>query len=112
MSEYLFSYGTLQQKKTQQELFGRILKGAADILQGYKIATIEIADQNFLVKGEEKFQATLIKTGNENDSVKGIVFEITDDELLTTDKYEPNNYKRIKLKFKSGKQAWVYIASS
>ena len=58
MSEYLFSYGTLQQEKTQLELFGRKLHGTSDVLKGYKVATIEIKDETFLTRGEEKFQKT------------------------------------------------------
>ena len=110
MPEYLFSYGTLQQEKTQLELFGRILNGMPDILPGYKIATIEIRDEIFLSKGEGKFQKTLIHTGDKKDIVKGMIFEITDELLLLCDKYEPNNYKRIQVILESGKKSWIYIA--
>lgn len=110
MSEYLFSYGTLQQGKTQLELFGRILKGAADTLPGYKIATIEISDKTFLAKGEGKFQQTLIHTRNNRDKVTGTVFEITGEELSLCDKYEPSNYTRIITRLTSGQEAWIYLA--
>ena len=108
MQEYLFSYGTLQQEKTQIELFGRRLIGSADILNEYKIAMIEITDKNFLAKGEEKFQKTLVHTGNKNDSVQGTAFEIRHEELLLCDKYEPGNYKRVEIKLGSGRKAWIY----
>src|SRR5689334_17129368 len=111
MSEYLFSYGTLQQEKVQLELFGRRLQGTSDELRGYKIATIEIKDKTFLAKDKEKFQKTLVHTGRNNDNIKGIVFEITNEELLLCDKYEPENYKRIKTNLESGKEAWIYITS-
>ena len=39
-----------------------------------------------------------------------MVFEITVEELLHADKYEPANYKRIKVKLESGKEAWIYVA--
>lgn len=110
MSEYLFSYGTLQQEKTQLELFGRILKGSVDTLQGYKIVTVEITDKTFLTKGESKFQKTLIHTGNKNDSIKGTFLEISYEELLLVDQYEPDNYKRIQVILESGKKSWIYIA--
>ena len=67
MKEYLFSYGTLQKEKKQIELFGRTLQGFADTLRGYKIATIEIKDELFLSKGEDKFQKTLVGTNNNID---------------------------------------------
>jgi gamma-glutamylcyclotransferase (GGCT)/AIG2-like uncharacterized protein YtfP len=109
--EYLFSYGTLQKEKTQLELFGRKLQGSADTLWGYKIIPIEIRDKLFLSKGENKYQKTLMATSDRNDLVKGSVLELSSDELLLADKYEPDNYKRIKVKLESGKEAWIYIAT-
>jgi gamma-glutamylcyclotransferase (GGCT)/AIG2-like uncharacterized protein YtfP len=112
VKENLFSYGTLQKEKVQIELFGRILQGSADMLRGYKTTIIEIRDESFLSKGEEKFQQTLIATADKNDIIKGTVLEITEKELLLADKYEPDNYKRIKIILESGKEAWIYIAST
>ena len=108
--ELLFSYGTLQKENVQWQLFGRSLKGTRDILQGYKCATIEITDKNFLSKGEDGLQQTLVCTDNGNDYIEGTVLEITKEELLLTDQYEPDNYKRIEVKLDSGKAAWVYMA--
>jgi len=111
MKEYLFSYGTLQNEKVQIDLFGRSLAGSADVLRGYKVSTIEITDETFLSKGEGKYQKTLMISANENDMVRGIVFEITGDELLIADGYEPANYKRTKVMVESGKKVWIYIAT-
>ncbi len=110
MTAYLFSYGTLQKEKVQLELFGRILQGSADELRGYRTATIEITDESFLSKGEEKFQQTLIVSEDKNDIIKGTVLEVTTEELLLADKYEPENYKRVKVVLGSGKQAWIYVS--
>lgn len=110
MTEYLFSYGTLQNQKTQIELFGRTFNGSPDILRGYKTTTIEIKDEIFLAKDEEKYQQTILQTKNNNDCIKGTVLELTNEELLLADKYEPENYKRIKVVLESGKEAWAYIA--
>lgn len=106
--EHLFSYGTLQKEKTQLELFGRILNGTKDVLKGYKIALIEIKDESFSAKGEEKVQRTLIPSIN--DFIEGTVFEVSAEELLVADKYEPDNYQRIKVVLASGKEAWIYVA--
>ncbi|MGI8885016.1 MAG: gamma-glutamylcyclotransferase family protein [Pyrinomonadaceae bacterium] len=108
MNENLFSYGTLQKSKVQMELFGRLLNGTKDILNGWKISSIEIKDEIFLARGEGKFQKTLIQSSNFADFVEGIVFEISEEELLVADKYEPDNYKRIKVTLQSGKEAWIY----
>src|SRR5258708_15106652 len=107
MNEYLFSYGTLQNGKVQLELFGRILNGSADMLIGYKVATIEIKDELFLSKGEEKYQQTVVFTNDKNDSIQGTFLEITKEELFLADKYEPDNYKRTKLALESAKQTCI-----
>ncbi len=110
MTKHLFSYGTLQKEKTQLDLFGRIFNGSPDILRGYKTVTIEIKDEAFLAKGEEKYQHTLVQTKDNNDFIKGTVLELTTEELLLADKYEPKNYKRITIVLESGKEAWIYVA--
>lgn len=108
MKENLFSYGTLQKDSVQLELFGRLLKGAKDILKGYKLSSIEITDESFLAKGEAKFQQTVIPSID--GFIEGTVFEISEAELFLADKYEPENYKRMKVALGSGKEAWIYAA--
>ena len=110
MKENLFSYGTLQKEKVQLELFGRLLNGAKDILGGYKLSPVEIKDASFLAKGEDKYQLTLVPS--KGDAIEGMVFEISAEELLLADKYEPENYKRIKVALESGKKAWIYVADA
>ena len=110
MKENLFSYGTLQNENVQIKLFGRLLNGTKDILTGYKISLIEIADESFLAKGEEKFQMTLIESENSSAFIEGTVFEISEEELFLADKYEPDNYQRMRVKLRSGKEAWIYAA--
>jgi len=109
MPEFIFSYGTLQNEKVQQALFGRMVPLQADNLMGYKSIAIEITDSAFLSKGESPYQHTLVKSGNPNDIIQGSVLEITNEELLITDSYEPGNYKRIKIMLQSGKEAWIYV---
>ncbi len=110
MKECLFSYGTLRKEKVQIELFGRILQGVPDILRGYQISRIEIKDELFLSKDEQKYQLTASISKDKNDSIKGTVLEITEEELFLADKYEPDNYKRIKVVLESGKESWIYVA--
>src|SRR6476620_2878109 len=111
MTENLFSYGTLQKDSVQMQLFGRLLTGAKDALEGYKLASIEITDEAFLAGGaEEKLQQTLIASKDAADAVEGTVFEISAEELIRADSYEPDNYKRVKITLVSGKKAWIYVA--
>jgi hypothetical protein len=109
MKEYLFSYGALQKEKLQLDLFGRILEGSNDVLRGYKVSTIEIKDETFLSRGEGRYQKTLI-ISDDSHVVNGTALEITNEELLVADKYEPENYQRINVMLESGKEAWIYVA--
>jgi len=106
----LFSYGTLQKEKTQLALFGRPLQGSNDVLPGWRVAMVEITDKTFLARGEEKQQRILQHTGNATDTIEGTVLELTEEELLAADAYEPANYKRTEVTLRSGKKAWVYVA--
>ncbi len=110
MKEYLFSYGTLQKEKVQLELFGRLLNGNKDILKDYKLSSIEIKDESFLSKGEQKYQLTAIPSKDNIDIIEGTVFEISEEELSLADKYKPNNYQRVNVVLQSGKEAWIYVA--
>jgi hypothetical protein len=112
MNEYLFSYGTLQKEQVQLKLFGRLLNGVKDTLPGYKVSPIEITDKAFLSKGEQKNQLTVILTNDKNDRIEGTALEMTPEELLLADKYEPENYKRISVELVSGKRAWIYAATT
>ncbi len=94
MKEYIFSYGTLQKEKVQIELFGRIMQGSSDTLKGYRVSPIEIKDESFLSKGEQKYQRIAIPSNDKNDLIEGTVLEISEEELLLADKYEPEDYKR------------------
>lgn len=108
MTEYLFSYGTLQKEETQLTLFNRKLAGEKDLLIGYTISPVIITDAEFLAKGEQPNQLTLLHTGSSDDRIEGTVFIVSKEELLYADKYEPVEYKRIKVVTQSGKEAWVY----
>lgn len=111
MAENLFSYGTLQKNDVQLKLFGRLLHGTKDILEGYKICLIEIKDETFLAKGEDKFQKTLVPSKDEAEIIEGTILEISETELVLADKYEPENYQRVKITLKSGKDAWIYAVT-
>ena len=106
--EYLFSYGTLQQKNVQLENFGRILKGSKDVLQKYIIKELEITDKHVLRLSNKKFHPILFFTNNEKDEVKGTVFKVTSAKLLKADDYEVDNYERREAILKSGIRSWIY----
>lgn len=105
----LFSYGTLQKEQVQLETFGRVLNGEKDILAGYKLEMLEIKDPEVLRKSNQKYHPILVFSGNITDEVEGILFEVTEKEILQADEYEVDDYKRIKVSFKSGKQGFIYV---
>ncbi len=47
--------------------------------------------------------------GLSDSRVAGTVFEITDEELASADRYEVADYKRVAATLASGRQAWVYV---
>jgi gamma-glutamylcyclotransferase (GGCT)/AIG2-like uncharacterized protein YtfP len=82
----LFAYGTLQSEDVQQDLFGRILQGTPEILVGYE-------------------------TTDSNNTITGILYEITQTELRQVDLYEGLHYKRVEVQLQSNQKAWAYSAA-
>ncbi len=105
----LFSYGTLQKEQVQMETFGRLLNGEKDTLLGYILKMVEITDPEVLRKSGQQFHPIIEPTGNLNDKVEGMLFEISETEILNADKYEVDDYKRIEVEFQSGKKGFIYI---
>jgi hypothetical protein len=105
----LFSYGTLQKEQVQIETFGRLLQGEKDVLTGYKLEVLEITDPEVLRKSNQKYHPILVFSGNIEDEVEGILFDVTDEEILQADEYEVDDYKRIETVFKSGKKGFIYV---
>ena len=107
--ESLFSYGTLQLERVQLETFGRTLEGHPDLLMGYRRETILIKVESVINLSGIEEHTIISYTGKSSDIVEGVVLSITQDELIRADDYETEDYKRIKVKLKSGKEAWVYV---
>ena len=105
--ELLFSYGTLQQENVQLGSFGRKLIGYQDYLPEYKIKNLKIKDPKVLELSGKKYHPVALPSSG--DSVKGMVFEVTLDEIEESDKYEVSDYVRKALTLASGKVAWVYV---
>lgn len=106
---HLFSYGTLQKEQVQIETFGRILQGERDILIGYQLKMLEITDLEVLRKSNQKYHPILEFSGNTEDEVRGVLFEVSYEEILKADEYEVDDYKRIETVFKSGKKGFIYV---
>jgi gamma-glutamylcyclotransferase (GGCT)/AIG2-like uncharacterized protein YtfP len=105
---HLFSYGTLQQAGVQMASFGRLLKGTPDALPGWKREMVEITDVEIFAKSGERFHPIVVP-GDAADEVPGMVFEISEQELASADRYEVADYKRVAVRLKSGLDAWAYV---
>ena len=106
----LFSYGTLQYRSVQLEIFGRELAGRDDALAGYQRQLIPILDPAAAAKLGETHYANIVPTGDPADAVSGTVYEITASELSAADQYEEDaGYRRISVTLRSGLEAWVYL---
>ena len=107
-SEYLFSYGTLQEEPVQRATFGRRLEGKPDVLPGYRLTMIRIRDQEFVALSGAEHHRTLRFTGRASDFVEGTVLTVSRRELEQADAYEPAGYERMQVQLGSGVSAWVY----
>lgn len=106
----LFSYGTLQQEEVQLSTFGRKLEGEKDLLLGYEPSLVKIADPGVAARLGRTHHDNVRPTGDDWSSVQGTVFNVTDEELATADRFEAEfAYTRIRAALASGKEAWVYI---
>lgn len=101
--ELLFSYGTLRSKQIQMQVFNKVLSGTQDQILGYKLKSLQIEEEFGMAD-----YVVAVPSENLEDNIHGAVFEVTNTELLKVDQFESNSYKRVQVKLKSGRTAWVY----
>lgn len=106
---HLFSYGTLRQPEVQMASFGRLLTGSEDAMPGYRTSLLEITDPAVLATSGERFHPIVEPSDEAGDEVAGMVFQISEAELLAADAYEVSDYARTRVRLKSGIDAWVYV---
>ncbi len=100
MVNKLFAYGTLADSEVQMRVWGRLTPGQSDSLSGYRKSEIETVDGKY----------PLIIPNAEN-SVSGLIIEVSDEELAKIDEYEGKEYKRIEIITENNVRAWVYAKS-
>jgi gamma-glutamylcyclotransferase (GGCT)/AIG2-like uncharacterized protein YtfP len=110
LAERLFSYGTLRQTEVQVATFGRTVQGAPDALPGYRLEMLTISNPDVVGVSGSAQHPVAIPTGSPADTVPGMVFEVTAEELASADAYEDADYRRIPVVLASGLQAWLYVA--
>jgi hypothetical protein len=107
----LFSYGTLQLPSVQMVTFGRRLDGVCDALCGYRMDTVKIVDAEVIRTSGSDCHSILVATSNPSDLVEGMVFSVSEAELVNADYYEVDDYQRVLARCTSARQAWVYVAA-
>src|ERR1700722_9311445 len=105
----LFSYGTLQYENVQRETIGSKLVGTDDILPEYVFKKLQITNPDVITKSGEAVHSVVEFSGNPEDRISGMVFQISSEELAQADCYEAADYKRIEVKLLSGAFAWIYV---
>jgi gamma-glutamylcyclotransferase (GGCT)/AIG2-like uncharacterized protein YtfP len=108
-TERLFSYGTLQLDAVQIATFGRLLTGTRDALPQFVETLVKIDDEATVSLSGKTHHAMATFSGRDTDAIAGTVFAVTPEELLSADKYEVAEYKRVAVVLRSGTRAWVYV---
>lgn len=107
----LFSYGTLQQDGVQLATFGRKLSGQSDALPGFELTVVLIEDAAVIATSGKAHHPIVKFNGNPASRVPGTVFQISDAELESADRYEVSAYQRIAVTLASGQEAWAYVSA-
>lgn len=105
--EKLFAYGSLKENDIQQTIFGRSLQGTPVTLMGYVVKEILIEEEF----GMEPYPI-IAATNNDEDTIDGMLYELTVRELQLADTYEGKYYKRIEVQLQSNEVAWAYSATT
>lgn len=108
----LFSYGTLRQPEVQLATFGRELDGALDVLVGFRLTPLTISDPDVVKLSGKAVHTIAVETGDPADRISGMLFELTQAELESGDRYEVDAYARVEVALESGRTAWAYVGSA
>ena len=107
--ENLFSYGSLREKSVQREVFGHLLEGVSDAIVGYRLGSVTITDQKSIAISGTAAHQILEPTGRESDKIEGMLFQLSARDLELADSYEDAAYQRVRVRLRSGTDAWVYV---
>ena len=111
LTEYLFSYGTLQLETVQIATFGRQLTGTRDVLVGFEENLLVIEDPKVISISGKKHHTIAKFTGRTTDTIPGTVYAVTREEIQSADEYEVWPCQRVAVVLQSGIRAWVYVDS-
>ena len=108
----IFSHGSLQQPDVQVSIYGRALRVEPDELLDCIRTRVEVPPWHKAAATGTTHYANVEFAAGSGGRVAGMVFEVTDAELLLTDAYEQDaEYVRILVRLASGRSAWVYVSA-
>jgi hypothetical protein len=84
----------------QHQVFGRVVGGLRDALDGFEIGAISIDGCDYPV----------LRPGGST-RIDGLVLRLTDEDLEKADAYETAAYARIEVTLVSRRHAFVYVAT-
>lgn len=111
-SQFLFSYGTLQQPEVQRAVFGRLLEARPDRLTGYRLSVVRITDPDVVAVSGSDTHPILVASDDPADGVEGSALHVDEDDLLAADRYESADYERTRVVLASGALAWLYASAA
>ncbi|WP_008635974.1 AAA family ATPase [Bizionia argentinensis] len=106
----VFAYNNLKSNDTQTKYYGRLLKSTHDTIIGYKLNELVPENSSKDESNQINLQQIAVKSKEKSDRIEGVVFEITGEELIQTDRYEAYNCKRVLETTQSGTDVWIYVA--
>jgi hypothetical protein len=68
-------------------------------------------EADVVAKSRKAHHPIVTLTGNSDDRISGLMFEITDRELESNDAYEVEAYERVLAPLASGRSAWLYVGA-
>ena len=108
----IFSHGSLQQPDVQVSIYGRVLHVEPDELVDCIRTQVEVPPWHKAAASGTTHYANVEFVAGSDDRVPGMVFELTDAELVLTDAYERDaEYVRVLARLASGRSAWVYVSA-
>ena len=84
----------------QHRVFGRLIGGLRDVLEGFELGVISIDGRDYPV----------LRPGGST-RIDGLVLRLADQNLEKADAYETAVYRRIEVTLVSRRRAFVYVAA-
>jgi gamma-glutamylcyclotransferase (GGCT)/AIG2-like uncharacterized protein YtfP len=73
---------------------------------------VTITDPHVVATSGNDRHPILRPSGRADAAIEGTVFAISEADLAATGEYEVDDYARVAVPLRSGKQAWVYVFAS